>query len=256
MRLLVDVGNTRVKWATYEGDRLSAQRAATHGTWSVDDWERELFDPRLRIGGVAAVAVAGEATRARLIEAAARRGIDDVVFHATTAEACGVRNAYCEPRLLGADRWAAVIGAWHLRGHRACCVVDIGTAATVDAVEATGRHLGGFIVPGPRLMAQSLHAGTSDLAAHSAASTANERTLFADNTRDAIERGCRVALAALVDRAQAELARVAGSTPALVMTGGAAPDVAPFVLAPVEIVPDLVLRGVLCLTGCGAWSEA
>ncbi len=115
---------------------------------------------------------------------------------------------------------------------------------------------GGFIVPGPRLMAQSLHAGTSDLAAHSAASTANERTLFADNTRDAIERGCRVALAALVDRAQAELARVAGSTPALVMTGGAAPDVAPFVLAPVEIVPDLVLRGVLCLTGCGAWSEA
>jgi type III pantothenate kinase len=118
---------------------------------------------------------------------------------------------------------------------------------TVDAVADDGRHLGGFIVPGPRLMVRSLHAGTSDLAAHSAASVASEHGLFADNTHDAIVRGSRVALAALVDRAQAELAGRSGRAPAILCTGGAADEVRPYVLAEVEVVPDLVLQGLACL---------
>ena len=244
--LLVDVGNTRVKWAASDGDRVGTQSAAAHAGWSVDDWERELFGTQ-RVEQVAAVSVSGEGVRRRLIDAAARRGIRDLRFLATTARSCGIRNAYREPRLLGVDRWAAVIGAWHLAGRRACCVVDVGTAATVDAVDATGLHLGGFIVPGPGLMVGSLHAGTSDLATHSAASTVADETPFADNTRDAIERGCRVMLAALVDRAHAELARLAQATPALVVTGGAVDAVLPWVRAQVEFVPDLVLQGVLRL---------
>jgi type III pantothenate kinase len=250
-QLLVDVGNTRVKWTTCDAEgRLMPQRAAEHAGWTVHDWERALFAIP-GIERVMAASVAGAQTRHALVEAASRRGIADVHFATSVAAACGVRNAYRDPRLLGVDRWVAMIGAYHLRGPRACCVVDVGTATTVDAVKANGAHLGGFIVPGPHLMVRSLLTGTSDLAAHSAASRAGATAAFADNTREAIERGCRLTLGALVDRAYAELVRVAAADSALVLTGGAAGEVLPYVLAPVEHVPDLVLYGLSRLARSG-----
>jgi type III pantothenate kinase len=243
--LLVDVGNTRVKWAMRGDGHTSPQRAAEHAGWSVDDWRRELFDGP-PVGRVLAATVAGADSR-RALEAAARlAGALRVDFVASTAVMAGVRNAYPEPGLLGVDRWVAVIGAFHL-AHGACCVVDVGTAATLDTVDASGQHLGGFIVPGPQMMVRSLHAGTSNLAAHTAASPASGAQLFADNTRDAIERGCRIALAALIDRTCAELARRTAPAPRLYCTGGAVDEVLPYVLAPYERVPDLVLRGLACI---------
>jgi type III pantothenate kinase len=242
MKLLVDVGNTRVKWALLSADgQLSPQQAAAHADWSVDDWQQALFGAT-RVDAVLAVTVAGAASRESLEAAARRAGAGPVEFVDSTASRAGVRNAYPDPRLLGADRWVAVIGAWHL-ARRTCLVVDVGTAATLDAVDAGGRHLGGFIVPGPDLMVRSLHAGTSNLASHAAASVAGRDTLLADNTREAIERGCRVAIAALVDRTHAELARGAPDPPALFCTGGAVDEILPYVLATHERVPELVLRG-------------
>ena len=245
MMLLVDIGNTRVKWATQSQGHVSPQRAAEYAGWSADDWQRELFAGP-PVGRVLAATVAGVDSRLSLEAAARLAGATRVEFVTSTAAMAGVRNAYPEPGLLGVDRWVAVIGAYHL-AHGACCVVDVGTAATLDAVDASGQHLGGFIVPGPQMMVRSLHTGTSNLAAHTAASPAGGARLFADNTRDAIERGCRVALAALIDRTYAELARWTRSTPRLYCTGGAANEVLPYVLATYERVPDLVLRGLACI---------
>ncbi len=246
MMLLVDIGNTRVKWTMCADDRsLGVQQALPHDGWSVAQWRDTLFGTQ-PIARVVAATVAGENSRRKLEQAAALHGVMRVEFAASTAAALGVRNAYPDPRLLGVDRWVAVIGAYE-RHRRACCVVDVGTAMTVDAVAGDGQHLGGFIVPGPRLMVRSLHSGTSDLAAHSAASVTSERSLFADNTHDAIVRGSRVALAALVDRAQAELAGRSEQAPAILCTGGAVDEVLPYVLAAVEVVPDLVLQGLACL---------
>ena len=241
MILLVDIGNTRVKWATQVDGQLSPQRAAGHAQWSAADWQRELFDGP-PIERVLAATVAGADSRLALEAAARKAGTTRVDFVASTTAMAGVRNAYREPGLLGVDRWVAVIGAYHL-AHSACCVVDVGTAATLDTVDASGQHLGGFIVPGPQMMVRALHAGTSDLAAYTAASPAGGAQLFADNTRDAIERGCRVALAALIDRTCAELARWTHSGPRLYCTGGAVDEVLPYVLAAHQRVPDLVLRG-------------
>jgi type III pantothenate kinase len=241
MILLVDIGNTRVKWATQAGGQLSAQRAAGHAQWSAADWQRALFDGP-PVERVLVATVAGADSRLALETAARNAGVTHMDFVASTTAMAGVRNAYPEPRLLGVDRWVALIGAYHLaRG--ACCVVDIGTAATLDTIDASGQHLGGFIVPGPQMMVRSLHVGTSNLAAYTAASPAGGGQLFADNTRDAIERGCRVALAALIDRTCAELARQTHGAPRLYCTGGAVDEVLPYVLATPERVPDLVLRG-------------
>lgn len=164
------------------------------------------------------------------------------VFAASTAALAGVRNAYSQPGLLGVDRWMALLGAWQLQ-LAPCCIVDVGTAATVDALDARGTHLGGFIVPGPQLMVRSLHSGTSDLAAFSGASDAGPARPFADNTRDAIERGCCLALASLVDRSLDELGIRLGVRPRLVATGGALGLVEPYVVSEVRRVPDLVLHG-------------
>jgi type III pantothenate kinase len=241
MILFVDIGNTRVKWATQVDDQLSPQRAAEYAQWSAADWRRELFDGP-PVERVLAATVAGGDSRLALEAAARKAGTMRVDFVASTAALAGVRNAYPEPGLLGVDRWVAVIGAYHL-AHGACCVVDVGTAATLDTVEASGQHLGGFIVPGPHMMVRSLHAGTNNLAAYTAASPVGGARLFADNTRDAIERGCRVALAALIDRTYTELAQRTQSAPRLYCTGGAVDEVLPYVLATHERVPDLVLRG-------------
>jgi type III pantothenate kinase len=242
--LLVDIGNTRVKWATLEAGLMSPQRAESHAQWDAAQWRDALFaaGPVTR---VIAASVAGSTSRVYLEQAAAASGIT-VQFVASAARAAGVTNAYADPSLLGVDRWLAVIGAYHLR-RSACCVVDVGTAATIDAVDEQGRHLGGFIVPGPQLMVGSLHSGTSDLAAHTARSTPATNMSFATNTRDAIERGCRVALAALVDRAFQELAARGTTPPALLGTGGAIEQIAPFINGPLAVVPELVLHGLATL---------
>ena len=249
MTLLVDIGNTRVKWARLASDgRTSALSAAAYAGWSVREWRDALFGGP-PVGQVLVSSVAGEAVDARLVAAAQLAGIAGVRFVASTREAAGVRNGYADPSLLGVDRWVAAIGAYaHVRG--ACVVADVGTAATIDVVTATGMHRGGYIVPGPALMVGSLLRSTSDLGErHAASGDSLADAGFADNTRDAIERGCRLALAALVDRCVLDVAGAGGSPPRLLVTGGAAADVIPYLRSAAEPLPDLVLRGLAVLAG-------
>ena len=245
-QLLVDIGNSRVKWAILERGRLGEQRAAAHADWVADDWRRALFGGA-GIDRVLAATVAGGASADALRDAARRETGREAVFVTVGREAAGVRNAYPDPGLLGVDRWLAVIAA-HRTVPGACCVVDVGTAATLDAVSADGQHLGGFIVPGPALMMRSLWRGTSELAVKTATSGTGASSLFADNTRDAIERGCCLAVAALVDRGVAELAAQLGVTPTLLLTGGAVDLVSAYVKTTGRIVPDLVLQGLAVLS--------
>ncbi len=246
MTLLVDIGNSRVKWARLEADGPGAQSAAAYAGWSVADWQAALF-AGAPVERVVAASVAGESAQAALDAAARLATGHPARFVVTRRAAGGVLNGYSDPGLLGVDRWLAAIGAYaRVRG--ACVVADIGTAATIDVVAADGRHLGGYIVPGPQLMVASLMRSTSDLAFHHASSgTAQADSGFAGNTRDAIERGCRLALAALVDRSVADAGPVAGDRPRLVVTGGAAPEVLPLLRSAVEHLPDLVLRGLAVL---------
>jgi len=242
--LLVDIGNSRVKWAKLERGVLGAQRAAAHAGWTAADWRAHLFDNG-PVDAVLAATVAGDASAAALTEAARIAAGVEPRFITTTCEAAGVRNGYADPLLLGVDRWLAVIGAYR-RVRGACVVADVGTAATIDVVAADGQHRGGFIVPGPALMVSSLVSGTSDLGARHESSGPASGARFAVNTRDAMEHGCRLAVAALIDRSVEEAAGGQG-LPALLLTGGAAADVRPYLRCAVDCVPDLVLRGLAVL---------
>lgn len=245
MKLLLDIGNTRIKWALLNGDELSAQQALAHQGLNAAQLRERVLQPCGAVHQVFVANVAGNHL-ARLVKEAvdACWGIEPVF--ATTAMQCGaVRNAYLHPERLGIDRWLALLGAYAL-APSAACIVDIGTAMTIDVIDDTGAHRGGLIVPGPGLMMDSLMQRTSDIAGFAKwrSTHRHDSEFFANDTWDCVYQGAQHATAAVIDAAHAELAQLVGQAePRLLLTGGAGDSILPLLHTPVQVVPDLVLRG-------------
>jgi type III pantothenate kinase len=244
--LVVDIGNSRVKWARVVDGRLQRQRAALHQGWQAKDFAEHVMGHARGLERVIVASVAGARLDGRLTAAARRTSGRAPEFITARRRLGGVRTAYSEPWRFGIDRFVAAIGAHNLSPHRAVCVIDVGTAVTIDLVAADGRHLGGAITPGPRLMIDSLLSNTSGIRRRSEGKS-RARTLFARDTRAAIELGARFAVAAVIDRAVQEARAVLGRSPLVVLTGGAAPAVEPLIRSAHAHVPDLVLRGLAAL---------
>jgi type III pantothenate kinase len=244
--LLIDVGNTRVKWARIAHGRLTRQRAAAHQGWVTADFARQVIGRARGIERVIVVSVAGAQVERRLAAAAQSAAGLVPQFVASRRRLGGVTTAYAQPWRLGVDRLVAAIGAHKLTPRRAVCIVDVGTAMTIDLVDARGCHLGGAIIPGPDLMVESLLRDTSGILRRSGGKGAG-RSLFARNTGAAIELGSRYTVAALVDRAVIEARAALAASPRVLVTGGAAGAIDPLIRSPHLIVPDLVLRGLAAL---------
>lgn len=233
--LAIDAGNSRIKWGAHEDGSWLAQG------WVATGRAAQLSRAWARIerpDTVIAANVAG-ARVARTLAAAARRFRRPVRFVTSTAAQCGVRNSYANPRQLGADRWAALIGAWNL--HRGpCVVVNAGTTVTVDALDGGGVFLGGMIVAGAGLMRDALARNTAGLRPRPGCFA-----YFPSRTADAIESGAVNALAGAVER-MVRFMREAGVPPPLtVIAGGAAQIIAPQLTGAVEVVDNLVLEGLV-----------
>ena len=243
MTLLFDLGNTRLKAALRQGDgslRMLGE-AAHREEGMAAALSRALggVDPR----GIPSLAasVAGPAAGRALDAALRAAGSGELAFLRARAEACGVRCAYAEPGRLGADRWAALLGARAMTGE-ACLVVDAGSALTIDALAADGRHLGGWIIPGLAMMVAALEARTGDLAGFRRASAAQAGGGFPADTGPAMEGGALLAAAGAVARARTRLEQACGGAGRLLITGGDAAALRAE-LGEGELVPDLVMRG-------------
>jgi type III pantothenate kinase len=266
--LLVDIGNTRIKWARLVRGRVGRQHAAEYADWNRADFGREIFGKvRVRSGSpvraregsgsarphsypdldrIIVVSVAGHRID-RLFSAAARERTGVVPeFFVSKRRVAGVTTQYVEPWRLGADRLAGAIGAYHFMNKRAVCVIGVGTALTLDLVDARGRHRGGAIVPSPGLMKDSLLTKTNGIRRR-AQGGSPKGNLFARSTRAAIEQGSRYAAAAVIDRAVEEARKLLGRMPVVLLTGGGAPYLGPLIRTPHIWVPDLVLRGLAIL---------
>lgn len=241
MVLLIDIGNTRIKWARLADGRIGEQSAAAHTTWTRDDFIQQVLSSGPRAERVFIGNVSGQ-RMSDLAQGALAHAwqVEPRFVHSPVAQA-GIRNAYPEPAKLGVDRWLAMLGGRALEP-RPLCVVSVGTAMTIDGLDADGRHLGGVIVPGPDLMVSSLLKNTSDIAQRAAGGQARD-VLFADNTLGAIQQGAIQALAALVERALGTLEKQLGQAPALLLTGGGSARIQGAIHAPGREIPDLVLRG-------------
>lgn len=244
--LLVDIGNTRIKWAHLEGARLSRGWAAVHSRWRPADYARRLFAPLRGLACVLVASVAGRRVDAALSAAARRSGVA-CRFVRVGRRAGEVTVGYAEPWRLGVDRFAAMVGAHELFKGIPVCVVGIGTAMTIDLLGADGRHRGGVIVPSPALMVSTLLTQTHGIRRRAQGGAVGARGPFGRSTRDAIEQGARYAGASLIDRAVQEACGLLGHPPLVILTGGGAGDVRPLLKSRSAGVPDLVLRGLAVL---------
>jgi type III pantothenate kinase len=164
---------------------------------------------------------------------------------ASAREQCGVRNSYDDPAQLGCDRWAALIGAWRLCGGPAL-VVNAGTALTVDALTADGVFVGGIIVPGEHLMRGALAGNTAGLALRP-----GNFSFFPNTTGDAIMSGTIDAMAGAVERMAHFLEEAGQARPLCVLSGGGAASLATQLNLEVRVVDNLVLEGLLVISGSG-----
>jgi type III pantothenate kinase len=250
--LLLDIGNTRVKWAWLEEFGLAASSAAAHDT-THRAWQSEIEDDGRQPHRIVVSNVAGSAVRDVVVDWA--RGHFEVVpqMLVAEAEACGVRNAYAKPEMLGIDRWLALIAA-RRASPRPTCILNAGTAFTVDAMDGDGRHLGGFILPGLQLMAESLASigaetglPTRSLADPFAVDLGGDAAMSSANPWAHADvpppPGPLALLAATGDRAIRSLAERTGAEPRVVLTGGDSAAIAPLLARPPALVPDLVMTG-------------
>jgi type III pantothenate kinase len=242
--LLVDIGNTRAKWAVLKGTHITAARAVVHAGKPAA--LQRLVRALPRVQGAVAVSVAGPKLERALAAALRSRFGIATQYIRSTRSAAGVRNAYRDTWRLGADRWVGVVAAHALLPRRPALVVNIGTALTVDLVSADGLHLGGAIVPGPSTMIASLLAGTHGIrrrARGARGAGRRPRSVFAADTASALEAGALFAAAAFIDRALQEARQALGAKPVLLLAGGAAGALQPYIKSAVRAVPDLVLLG-------------
>ncbi len=246
--LALDVGNTRLKWAQYDspasGARLLAQGAVflenidklAEGDWSA------IAAPSKILGCI----VAGDAIKRRVVE---QLELWDVPPHwvISSPHEAGVTNGYDHPARLGADRWVAMIGARHRLLARCgtgickpCIVVMVGTAVTVEAIDADGKFLGGIILPGHGIMLRALESGTAGLHVPT-----GEVCDFPTNTSDALTSGGTFAIAGAVQRMVDNVTKHCGQVPVCIMTGGAGWKMAPSMSVEVELVESLIFDGLL-----------
>lgn len=241
--LLFDVGNTRLKWGVLRNDRIVRSGSIDH-----DKLKKQGFTPlttRLpaNIDYVLASNVAGMAFATRLAGVIGIHCATDIHFARSEKEACGVKNGYRQPRRLGVDRWVALVGA-RAETRSAVCIVDAGTAVTIDAMDRHGQHLGGQIIPGPTLMAAALSKGTCDIGSAKGFSKdpGSGMELFARNTGGAIQSGTVGAVCGAIERASKTM-RAAGLRPKIVLTGGDASRILKQLDGKVLHRPHLVLQG-------------
>ena len=245
--LALDIGNTRLKWAQYAsplpGAELLAQGAEflenidklAEGIWST------LPAPTHILGSV----VAGDAIKRRVEQQLELWDVTPQWVVSSDAEA-GMTNGYDHPSRLGADRWVAMIGAYHRMQAqgvpRPMVVVMVGTAVTVEAVSPQGRFLGGFILPGHGIMLRALESGTAGLHVPT-----GEVCPFPTNTSDALTSGGTYAIAGAVECMVQHVRQHCGEEPLCIMTGGAGWKMAPSMTRPFELVDNLIFDGLLTI---------
>lgn len=243
--LAIDIGNTRLKWAQYDAPHSRANLLA-HGAEFLDNIGRlaesawaTLRPPTHMLG----CTVAGDAVKRHVAEQMELWDVAPQWVVSSEAEA-GVVNGYDHPSRLGPDRWVAMIGGRQrvlAQGSaRPLVIVMVGTAVTVEALDAHGRFLGGIILPGHGIMLRALESGTAGLSVPT-----GEVRMFPTNTSDALTSGGTYAITGAVERMVQHVQNHCKAEPMCLMTGGAGWKVVTSMTRPFELVENLIFDGLL-----------
>ncbi len=229
-RLLLDAGNTRLKWAVIENRKWLAQGHAPYSDLSA-------LTPVLEQHAVCYIASVVRTQHEVQITALLAFYSISPIWLTTESTFSDVKNTYLSTRQLGVDRWMGLLAS-RQRSQVATLVVSVGTAMTVDALSEEGEFLGGIIVPGMVMMQRALQQGTSNVAEVSGSCQVFPRT-----TADAVQSGIIAALCGAIQQQFEHLTEVAGKPPHVILTGGDAEILLPYLDLQVELAPLLVLEG-------------
>ncbi|CAJ0820371.1 Type III pantothenate kinase [Ralstonia wenshanensis] len=264
--LLIDAGNTRIKWAWIAGGadaelalpeepggtpwRHAGARAHDRLAELVEDW-RDCHAAGVAPPEVWISAVAGPALRDALTARIARVFDGARVRIAASEDAtAGLRNGYRDPTQLGTDRWIGAIGARHLWPDTALLLVTAGTATTLDIVTPDGLFAGGLILPGLTLMMRALSRNTAQLPEVDVSYLSAGDVVappWADNTQDAIALGCVIAQAGAIAQTWMALQKQYPGPARCVLSGGARAALGPHLRMPFQMHDNLVLLGLQVL---------
>ncbi|MCP5424122.1 MAG: type III pantothenate kinase [Gammaproteobacteria bacterium] len=243
MILLVDVGNSRIKWVTWEQGRYTRRGDLFHGDTPLEQLGARLWRDLPLPMRVLIANVAGERMADALAEWVQSHWGAAVQFAVTEVANYGVQNAYSNPKQMGVDRWVAMIGA-RAQTKQACCIVDCGTAITIDALSSRGEHQGGVIFPGAHLMRQTLFRETRQIPI----SPQGRLALFGKSTQDCVWGGTLHAVAAAIEGITARMRTELESGAVCLLTGGGAETLQPYLQGDFQLSPDLIFNGLLTIT--------
>jgi len=235
---LVDIGNTRIKWGNLIRDKVASLGIASYDVLDLsklldEHWHALSPPSRIMVSNVAGAQVANV-----LSTWTAKIWQIEPEFVAVQSKGFGVTNGYREHQHLGVDRWVALIGAWH-RFKAPTCIIDCGTAITIDALSGRGEHLGGLIIPGLTMMQLALTERTHGISGKMKGSISR----LARDTHDGIASGCYYAVVAFINRIVADLASDLGTGLRCIITGGSAEALVPLLGNTFIYDRDLVLNG-------------
>lgn len=239
---LFDLGNTRLKWTSWDEGDLASVAALAHGEAGFEIALDQALAELPRARGALIASVAAPDLAARIGALCHRHGVPCTPVR-TQARCAGVRIAYAEPEALGVDRFLALLAA-HRRGPGPWLVVSVGTALTVDLLDRQGNHRGGLIAPSPALMRRSLaiHAARLD----ELPGVARD---WGRNSADAIASGVQSAALGLIERSHALACDEIDDSPTLLIAGGGGAALLDKLPLPAESAPDLVIEGLSVYAG-------
>ena len=240
MNLLVDIGNARIKWGLQDGDSWTDGEAQLRKGRAFKDIARPIWKDLVQPERVIVSNVAGREYEKSVQTWIKRRWKVVPEFLRSQASLCGVTNAYQVPERLGADRWANLIAA-HAYYPGPAVIIDCGTAITIDALDAAGRHLGGLIVPGIDLMSAALVGNAAGIELNEPGS--QSVSLLGSSTESAVAGGVLYTAVALVDRVCQDLRVELGKATSMLLTGGDAGRLLPLLDTRPRHDANLVLKG-------------
>jgi type III pantothenate kinase len=233
VNLLLDLGNSRLKWGIFENNQLQIEQTLTHFEITSQKLHTFWHDFRPEKIGISSV---GKAEILNIITSVAQELWNDVPIHFATSQAefFDVKNSYLQPEKLGVDRFLALCAA-RQKTRFPICVVDCGTAITVDVLNENGEHQGGLICGGLTLMKNALAANTADLPFVNAV----QKTGLAIETEAAIFNGTLFSACGLIEKVM----QTQSSDTKLFLTGGDAEIISSHINLPFILEKNLVLEG-------------
>lgn len=244
--LTIDMGNTSLNWAVWENNHVTLSNEGIHHSTFDGDTFRNIFltlpaIDKIWVANVAGTRAAEQLEKYLTSDWSSSHKIAELVFFKTQKKCCGVTNAYDDPSQYGVDRWAGLIAARSLCD-TGVCVIDLGTAVTVDMMNDAGLHEGGMIMPGLTMMQQSLIKNTSDISFD--ASEFSSHQAFANTTQAAVQSGTLNLLRAGLEDVCLQAIKRYGEKVTIFITGGLATKILPLLsLRQIIHEPQLVLTG-------------